>query len=100
VRTEWPEPSSVPVRRAGVSPVPLDDNVAVYDDVGQLLILLNPSAAAVLAACDGTATFDQVVGGLAAEHAGDAAEIRRDAWETVRKLAELGLVHGEPTAAG
>ena len=41
---EWPEAGSVPVRREGASAVELDENVAVYDDVGQLLILLNSSA--------------------------------------------------------
>ena len=40
-----PEGGSHPVRRQGSTAVELDDNVALYDDVGQLLIMLNSSAA-------------------------------------------------------
>jgi hypothetical protein len=98
VRPEWPEPGSVPVRRPGSAGVPLDDDVAVYDDVGQLLILLNPSAAAVWERCDGAATFEEIVQGLAASHAESAEVIWHDAWETVRKLGDLGLV--EDAAGG
>ena len=47
MNAEWPEGGSVPVRREGASAVDLDENVAVYDDVGQLLILLNSSAGSV-----------------------------------------------------
>jgi hypothetical protein len=70
----------------------LDDNVAVYDDVGQLLILLNTSAAAVWEHCDGTTTVDDMVRALAAAHPDDAADIGEDVRQTVRKLVELGLV--------
>jgi hypothetical protein len=70
----------------------LDDNLAFYDDVGHLLILLNVAAAAVWTRCDGVATFDQIVTGLASSHAGDIDEITKDVWLTVRRLAELGLV--------
>jgi coenzyme PQQ synthesis protein D (PqqD) len=72
--------------------VPLDDNVAVYDEVGHLLILLNVGAAAIWERCDGVATFDEIVAGLAASHHGDVDVIAEDAWHTVRKLTELGLV--------
>jgi hypothetical protein len=92
VRSEWPEPESRPRRRDGSSAVPLDDNLAVYDDVGQLLILLNVAAAAVWTRCDGVATFDQIVADVASSHAGDIGEITEDVWLTVRRLAELGLV--------
>jgi hypothetical protein len=92
VRAEWPEAASRPHRRDGAVGVPLDDNVAVYDEVGQLLILLNVGAAAVWERCDGTATFGDITADLALSHTGDAAAIAEDAWLTVRKLAELGLV--------
>jgi hypothetical protein len=92
VRAEWPEAGSRPRRRAGVSGVPLDDNLAIYDEVGQLLILLNVGAASVWERCDGTATFGDITAGLAQTHTGDPAAIAADAWLTVRKLAELGLV--------
>ena len=87
---------ALPTRRAGASTVELDDNVAVYDDVGQLLILLNTSAAAVWQHCDGTATVDDMVRALAAAHPDDAADIGDDVRQTVRKLVELGLVVDAP----
>ena len=87
--------------------MPLDDNLALYDDVGHLLILLNVAAAAVWTRCDGVATFEEIVADLASSHAGDIDEITQDVWLTVRRLAELGLVdeldggHGqEPQRSG
>ena len=92
MRGEWPESESRPRRRTGSPAVSLDDNLALYDDVGQLLILLNVAAAAVWTRCDGVATFDQIVAGVASSHAGDLDEIAEDVWLTMRRLAELGLV--------
>ena len=53
----------MPVRREGASAVDLDENIAVYDDVGQLMILLNSSAGAVWKLCDGSTTVDEIDGG-------------------------------------
>jgi hypothetical protein len=95
VRAEWPDGSSRPVRREGADAVALDDNVALYDDVGQLLIMLNSSAAAIWELCDGTTTLDDMMRELADRHEADAADagvIGRDVRQTVCKLAELGLV--------
>lgn len=92
MRSEWPERESRPRRRDAPSAVSLDDNLALYDDVGRLLILLNVAAAAVWTRCDGVATFDQIVAGVASSHTGDIGEISEDVWLTVRRLAELGLV--------
>ena len=78
---------TLPTRRAGASTVELDDNVTVYDDVGQLLVPLNTSAAAVY----GTTTVDDMARALAA-HPDDAADIGEDVRQKVRKLVELGLV--------
>ena len=75
--------------------VELDDNLALYDEVGQLLILLNSSAAAVWELCDGTTTLDDMVRELAealGAAGSDAEEIGEDVRLTVRKLADLGLV--------
>jgi hypothetical protein len=72
--------------------VELDDNVALYDDVGQLLIMLNSSAAVIWEFCDGATTLDDMVHELAAAHPDDAADIGEDVRQTVRKLVELGLV--------
>jgi division protein CdvB (Snf7/Vps24/ESCRT-III family) len=89
---EWPALGSIPVGRAGASTVELDDNVAVYDEVGQLLILLNSSAAAVLRSCDGRTSVEAMVEALAAAHPEEADVIDEDVRQTLRKLAELGLV--------
>jgi nucleotide-binding universal stress UspA family protein len=82
----------VPHRRDGASAVQLDDNVALYDEVGQLLILLNVSAGVVWDLCDGSTTVDEMVHQLAAAHPDDATVIGGDVRQTLRKLAELGLV--------
>jgi hypothetical protein len=92
VPAEWPQGASLPVRRDGASAVQLDDNVALYDEVGQLLILLNVSAAVVWELCDGSTTVDEMVRQLAAAHPDDARVIGEDVRQTVRKLADLGLV--------
>ena len=80
------------MRRQGATAVELDDNVALYDDVGQLLIMLNSSAALIWECCDGAMTVDDMVRQLTVTHAADAAEIAGDVRRTVAKLAELGLV--------
>ena len=83
---------TLPVRRTGASTVELDDNLAVYDDVGQLLILLNTSAASVWGLCDGETTLDDMVHTLAEAHGEDETVIAGDVHPTVRKLADLGLL--------
>jgi hypothetical protein len=98
VEDSWPGPDSVPVRRAGASGVELDDNIAVYDDVGQLMILLNSSAGAVWNLCDGSTTVDEIVRELAAAYPDQAGVIDADVRGTLRKLAEIGLVSEGPAA--
>jgi hypothetical protein len=90
--TGWPGGGSRPVRREGAAAVALDDNVALYDDVGQLLIMLNSSAAAIWESCDGTTTVDDMVVQMTAAHPDDAAVIGEDVRQTLGKLVELGLV--------
>ncbi len=92
IPASWPAPSTRPRQRSGVSAVELDENLALYDDVGHLLILLNTSAAAVWELCDGAMTVEQVVEVLAAPHPDEAELIAEDVRQTVRKLAELELV--------
>jgi len=89
---DWPTGDSRPLRRDGASAVELDDNLALYDDVGQLLILLNASAASVWGHCDGSATLDDIVRALVEAHGEDARVIEGDVRQTVRKLADLGLL--------
>ena len=97
---EWRDGQSRPARRAGAAAVELDDNVALYDEVGQLLILLNTSAAAVWERCDGTTTLDDIGRELAAAYPDDAGLIGEDVRQTVGKLAELGLVVDAAGATG
>ncbi len=97
---DWPVGRPRPQRRRDATAVVLDDNLAVYDDVGQLLILLNTSAAAVWELCDGVNTLDDMVHALVVAHPDDAAVIGEDVRQTVRRLAELGLVAGAGMRAG
>jgi hypothetical protein len=87
-----PEGASRPLRREDAAAVQLDDNVALYDDAGQLLIMLNSSAAVIWQCCDGTTTVDDMVRELTAAHPDDAAVIGEDVRLTVGKFVELGLV--------
>ncbi len=92
--SEWLRGSTRPLRRPGFSAVELDDNVALYDEAGQLLILLNRSAATVWELCDGTTTVDEMLQVLTDAHLGPPDEIADDVRQTIRKLVELGLVAG------
>jgi BMFP domain-containing protein YqiC len=49
-------------------------------------------AAAVWELCDGSTTLEEIVRQLAAAHPDHARVIGEDVKQTVRKLAELGLV--------
>lgn len=89
---DWPAEATRPRRRDGSSAVELDENLALYDDVGQLLILLNTSAASVWELCDGETTLHDMVRILSEAHGEDATVIAGDVYGTVRKLADLGLV--------
>ncbi|HUE07007.1 MAG TPA: PqqD family protein [Acidimicrobiales bacterium] len=88
----------MPLRREGASAVELDDNLAVYDDVGQLMILLNSSAGEVWNLCDGSTTVAAMIRELAEKYPDQASVIGDDVRETLRKLAELGLVDQGPEA--
>ena len=91
VTTPWPLSRSRPRRRVSQC-ADLDDNVALYNETDQLLILLNRSAAAVWELCDGARTLSEIVDVIARTHPAEAGEIPDDVRRTVRKLAELGLV--------
>ena len=92
MQADWPQPSSRPLRRSGASAVQLDDNLALYDDVGQLLILLNYTAAAVWKRCDGSTSVEDMARSLSEIHDAAPDVVGEDVRQTVRKLAELGLV--------
>jgi hypothetical protein len=100
MQAEWPNGGTRPLRRGGSSAVELDDNLALYDEVGQLLILLNTSAATVWELCDGTTGLEEMVLALTRAYPEQTAEIAEDVRRTVRKLAELGLVVDADAEAG
>ena len=100
MQAERPSGGLRPLRRGASSAVALDDNLALYDEVGQFLILLNTSAATVWELCDGATTVDEMVHALTRVHPDQAVEIREDVRQTVGKLAELGLVIDSDAEAG
>ena len=69
-----------------------------YDDVREEHVLLipegavrlNPTAAEVLALCDGERSLDDIVGALSARY--DGADLRDDVLELVDAMAQRGLV--------
>lgn len=84
--------AAVPLADRRASAVALDDNTAIYDEVGHVLIMLNPGASAVWELCDGSATAGEIVSRLAEGYAAAKDEIRTDVWLTLLKLASLGLL--------
>jgi hypothetical protein len=64
----------------------------VYDEDDHSMLMLNTSAAAVWSRCDGTKSLGDIVDELAGAHGTAADRIVDDVWETVCKLAALGLV--------
>jgi hypothetical protein len=92
---DWPVATSRPRARPDLSTVQLDDNVAIYDEVGQVLVLLNTTAAAVLERCDGNTSFQAIVDELADYYDMEREVLREDAWNTLRKFASMQLVTDE-----
>jgi hypothetical protein len=62
------------------------------------MILLNSSAGAVWNLCDGSTTVAAMIRDLAETYPDQASVIGEDVRETLRKLAELGLVDQGPEA--
>jgi len=79
-------------RRPATEEIASDEKIALYDSEGSVLIVLNPSAAAIWRLLDGTRTLTAVVEELATAFAADEAVLWADVRSTCRKLTELGLV--------
>jgi hypothetical protein len=90
--TTWPDSRSVPISSERVSAVELDESTGLYDEASHALAILNPTATAVWRRCDGEKTFDEIVEEIALEYGIGAHFVREDVEQTLRKLAELGLV--------
>lgn len=82
----------VPVALGRQASVELDGSTGLYDTAAQRLVVLNPGAAAVWAACDGERGVAAIVSDLAASHGLAPADIETDVVRTVDMLAALGLV--------
>jgi hypothetical protein len=89
----------VPVACPHASSVEVEDKTFVYDERLHTMMVLNPTAAAIWAGCDGRRTIDQLAEDLAATFREDLDRVRTEVLATVTKLADLGLVEvgrGEP----
>ena len=78
----------------------VDDDVLVYDPVSDRTTVLNLSAAAVLALCDGERTVDQIIAevGRAVPAPGGALGIEIE--DTIRSLVANGLFANAPLQSG
>jgi Coenzyme PQQ synthesis protein D (PqqD) len=99
--TSDPSPGSrVPVRRADVEWVELDREAVLYDPEAQVLHRLNTGAAAVWAACDGSASVEQITRAIEHTHSGPRDAITRDVAAAIDQLRRLRLLRPVPAAGG
>jgi hypothetical protein len=71
----------------------LDRDTLVYQRPRKRLLLLNPSAAAILRLCDGMRGEDEIARSLAERYPGAPSEdVTADVRRTVEELVDLGLV--------
>jgi Coenzyme PQQ synthesis protein D (PqqD) len=91
-----------PMRRPDVEWVELDGEAVLYDPTAQVLHRLNASAAAVWAACDGTASVDRITSVIAHTYSGAQGDVARDVPPVIDQLRRLGLLRPSPAegAAG
>jgi len=88
-------PAARPVFRASADVVvmALDRDTLVYQRERRRLLVLNPSAAAILRLCDGTRGEAEIARDLAASFPDAGAEaVGEDVERTVGELVDLGIV--------
>lgn len=56
------------------------------------VLVLNPTAEAILSLCDGRRTTDEIAATLAERYGGDPVAVRTDVWNFLGELAERGLL--------
>ncbi|VVM06458.1 Coenzyme PQQ synthesis protein D [Methylacidimicrobium cyclopophantes] len=56
------------------------------------VLILNPSAEAILSLCDGRRSVSEIVSELAGRYGAEAVALEADVWELLDKLIERGLV--------
>lgn len=71
---------------------PIVDELLVYSPASHAVVNLNPTAARVLALCDGTTTVDALIARLASEFSAPEDVIRSDVEELLRNLRGKGVV--------
>lgn len=60
------------------------------------MLELNPTAHAIVAACDEAESVAQIIAALAEEYEADPAELRDDVCECLRELAERRFIEFQP----
>jgi Coenzyme PQQ synthesis protein D (PqqD) len=94
--TEHSSALDLPVRRADVEWVKLDREAVLYDPRAHMLHRLNAGAAAVWAACDGTASAGQITRSIQDTHSGSRGVIERDVTAVIERLRRLDLLWPSP----
>jgi PqqD family protein of HPr-rel-A system len=84
--------SFVPRTKASVAIVELDGEGVLYDEERGQLHVLNQSATAVWACCDGTQTVDELSTELAEVFGLALADVTAGALEAIRDFASRGLL--------
>jgi hypothetical protein len=85
-----------PVRRPDVEWVTLDGEAVLYDPTANVLHRLNPTAAAVWAACDGTEPMHRITSAIEDAYSGPPGEIARDVPAVINRFRRLGLLRVAP----
>jgi PqqD family protein of HPr-rel-A system len=81
-----------PAVGAGIAFRVVGDEMIAYDAAKDRSVVLNASAAAILARCDGTLSADDIAHDLAAELAGSPPDATEQILATVNRLRAMGLV--------
>jgi Coenzyme PQQ synthesis protein D (PqqD) len=92
--------SSIPVRRTDVEWVVLDGEAVLYDPGTHMMHRLNAGAGAVWAACDGTASADEITRAIEDAYSGSHDAIARDVPAVIENFRQLGLLRRLPAEGG
>jgi hypothetical protein len=97
---DLPADDYVPVRRRDVEWVELDAEAVLDDPSADTLHRLNAGAAAVWAACDGSASVARIVAAVRRTYSGSPIAIDRDVRTVIARLRRLGLLQKPPGDVG
>jgi Coenzyme PQQ synthesis protein D (PqqD) len=90
---------AAPRRRVDVEWIELDGEAVLYDPRSMTLHRLNAAAAAVWAACDGSATTEEISRALEGVYDGPSAAIEGDVRGLIARFRRLNLLEQSPAAA-